>query len=168
MFRTAIGFHDAYVAATSRKAALQAWGSTKDLFAGGLAEEVTDAALMEAPLAQPGVVVRQSRGSLKEQMAALGPLPEASPSQPRAEKRRERPRPSRSALDAAEKALAAWEAKAQAAEEGLRDRERALQRERENLEKNRVEQRAKLQEKVDREGRKYRGKLADWEGCGVV
>lgn len=29
VFRTAIGFHDAYVAATSRKAALEAWGRTR-------------------------------------------------------------------------------------------------------------------------------------------
>ena len=37
VFRTAIGFHDAYVAAPSRKAALEAWGTDKDLFARGVA-----------------------------------------------------------------------------------------------------------------------------------
>ena len=33
VFRTAIGFDDALVAAPSRKAALTAWGAEKDLFA---------------------------------------------------------------------------------------------------------------------------------------
>ena len=43
VFRTPTGFHDAYVAAPSRKAALAAWGAEADLFARGTAEEVTDA-----------------------------------------------------------------------------------------------------------------------------
>eukprot|EP01035_Chromulina_nebulosa_P046785 gene46785-63390_t len=51
VFRTPIGFHDAYVAAPSRKAALQAWGSDADLFARGMAEIVTDPALTAGPLA---------------------------------------------------------------------------------------------------------------------
>lgn len=41
VFRTSIGFHDAYVSAPSRKAALEAWGAGKDLFAIGSAELVT-------------------------------------------------------------------------------------------------------------------------------
>ena len=32
VFRTAIGFHDAYVASPSRAAALRAWGADTDLF----------------------------------------------------------------------------------------------------------------------------------------
>ena len=39
VFRTPIGFHDAYVAAPSQKAALQAWGTDTDLFARGVALE---------------------------------------------------------------------------------------------------------------------------------
>ncbi|MCP2775198.1 hypothetical protein, partial [Salmonella enterica] len=49
VYRTPIGFHDAYVAAPSQKAALQAWGSDADLFARGVAEQVADPALMEEP-----------------------------------------------------------------------------------------------------------------------
>lgn len=45
VFWTPIGFHDAYVAAASQKAALEAWGSDSNLFAAGLAEMVTDAKL---------------------------------------------------------------------------------------------------------------------------
>ena len=42
VYRMPIGFHDAYVAAPSRKAALAAWGSDADLFARGVAEQVDD------------------------------------------------------------------------------------------------------------------------------
>ncbi len=72
VYRTAAEFHDAYVAAPSRKAALAAWRTDKDLFARGVAEEVTDAALTRAPLAKPGEVIRVSRGGTSEQLAALG------------------------------------------------------------------------------------------------
>lgn len=71
VYRTPIGFHDAYVAAPSQKAALQAWGSDADLFARGVAEQVADPALMEEPLAHPGKVIRRLRGSAEEQLAAL-------------------------------------------------------------------------------------------------
>ena len=56
VYRTPIGFHDAYVAAPSQKAALQAWGSDANLFARGVAELVTDPALTAEPhryIAQP-------------------------------------------------------------------------------------------------------------------
>ena len=33
VFRTPIGFHDAYVAAPSQKAALEAWGADSNIFA---------------------------------------------------------------------------------------------------------------------------------------
>jgi hypothetical protein len=71
VYRTPIGFHDAFVAAPSQKAALEAWGASTDLFARGLAETVTDAALTKAPLATPGKVVKVSRGSRAEQLRAL-------------------------------------------------------------------------------------------------
>jgi hypothetical protein len=62
VFRTSTGFHDAYVAAPSQKAALEAWGADANLFARGVAEQVTDAALMAEPLKHPGEVIRVSRG----------------------------------------------------------------------------------------------------------
>ena len=67
VFRTTIGFHDAYVAAPSRKAALAAWGTTKDLFATEAAEEVTDPDLMAEPLARPDEVIQRTRGTFSEQ-----------------------------------------------------------------------------------------------------
>jgi hypothetical protein len=73
VFRTSAGFHDAYVAAPSRKAALEAWGANVDLFARGVAEQVTDTALMAEPLKRPGDVIMKSRGGLADQLKALGP-----------------------------------------------------------------------------------------------
>ena len=121
VFRTATGFYDAYVAAPSQKAALAAWGSKHDLFARGVAELVEDPALIEEPLAQPGVVIRRSRGTADEQLAALGPalLRTAKrakmPEEPTAPIRRKeqpkpvKPKPDRSALDEAERRLAKLE-----------------------------------------------------------
>ncbi|MEI5686666.1 hypothetical protein [Sphingomonas kyungheensis] len=150
VFRTPIGFHDAYVAATSRKAALKAWGSERDLFARGSAEEVTDPSLTAEPLAQPGVVIRRSRGSAAEQIAALPETParpprratpEPAPATPSAKPKPRAipPKPDRAALDAAEQALAEatdrqrGEARALRAEEAtLAKRRRAMEREHED------------------------------------
>jgi len=71
VYRTPIGFHDAYVAAWSQKEALKAWGSSADLFARGAADTVTDDELTREPLASPGTVVRRLRGTNDEHIAAL-------------------------------------------------------------------------------------------------
>lgn len=71
VYRTPIGFHDAYVAAPSQKEALKAWGSEVDLFARGVAEQVRDEALMRAPLATPGAVIKRPRGIDDAFMASL-------------------------------------------------------------------------------------------------
>jgi hypothetical protein len=113
VFRTPIGFHDAYVAATSRKAALQAWGAEKDLFASGSAELVTDPKLTKAALDSPGQVIRLARGTVDEHLRAASggkarrpkPGQDASdPSPPAVSKRSAKPppRPSRAKLEKAE------------------------------------------------------------------
>jgi hypothetical protein len=84
VYRTPIGFHDAYVAATSQKEALKAWGSDVDLFARGVAEAVRDEALMRAPLDAPGTVVKRPRGTSEAFMASL-------PDEPATRKRRAHP-----------------------------------------------------------------------------
>ena len=76
VYRMAAGFHDAYVAAPSQKAAAEAWGADADVFARGVAELVTDPALTEEPLARPGAIVKRLRGTAAEQIAALGAAPE--------------------------------------------------------------------------------------------
>ena len=100
VFRTAIGFHDAYVAAPSRKAALAAWGSDKDLFARGAAEEVTDPDLAAEALAQPGTVIKRLRGTAAEQLASL-PTKRARAVAPRVEDEPSPVRPRRSTRSAA-------------------------------------------------------------------
>lgn len=93
VFRAVSGFHDSYVAAPSRAAALRAWGASTDLFAMGAAEVITDPKLTAGPLAKPGVVFRVRRGSGKASPIEQRPRPKAPP-------------PSRKALDRAEQALA--------------------------------------------------------------
>jgi hypothetical protein len=114
VFRMPIGFEDAYVAAPSRKAALEAWGAEHDQFARGVAEEVTDAALMREPLAQPGQVIRKSRGDLAKQLKSL-PRTTGKPAAkaPPIKKSKPKPQPRRDRLDAAEQALEAARKQAQ-------------------------------------------------------
>lgn len=152
VYRTPIGFHDAYVAAPTQKAALAAWGSDANLFARGVAEQVTDPALMKEPLAQPGKVIRKLRGTAEEQLAALpksargpGKMKPARPKKP----------PSRAALEAAETALAEAEQRQRAEISALQAREAALARERRALEKRHDAESAKLAKARDRERGNY-------------
>lgn len=172
VFRTAIGFHDAYVATTSRKAALEAWGSDKDLFAMGAAELVTDPKLTEAPLASPGKVVRRTRGGLREHLAAAGPAekPAAKAKQAKEAKqarppRAPRPRPSRDQLAEAEKALAAEREEAEAQAADFDRREAALRKERREAEARRQKAREKLEKRVETEKARYDRALDRWRAA---
>lgn len=149
VFRTPIGFHDAYVAAPSQKAALAAWGSDADLFARGVAELVTDDALMAEPLAKPGEIIRRSRGTAAEQIAEAAKAPPAppkakgrakadreaaadrKPTVSRKQTRKPRPRPARTKLDAAEAAVADAEAAARTEDRRIAGEIASLTRERE-------------------------------------
>ncbi len=171
VFRTAIGFHDAYVAAPSRKAALEAWGADANLFARGVAEEVTDPALMEEPLSQPGEVVKRSRGDLASHLKALGPKKKpagkaaakatAKTAKP-SKAAKPKPPPNRDKVDAAEAALR--EARKRQAKEI-----RALEAERAAVER-RIEaartKHGKQLERIERARNKakeaYRQALAQW------
>jgi hypothetical protein len=110
VIRTVTGFHDAYVAAPSRAAALRAWGATTDLFAMDAAEQVTDPKLMAEALARPGEVIKLSRGSDMEHMAAAGPAAKPSAKAKAPPVRKPKPRPSRAKLEQAEKRLEEAEA----------------------------------------------------------
>jgi hypothetical protein len=175
VFRTPIGFHDAYVAATSRKAALTAWGTDRDLFARGVAEQVDDPKLMEEPLAKPGVVIRRSRGTLAEQIAALPQEePQGRRSQPRPEAERKaaspkqkpkpKPRPRRDRLSAAEDAVADAEQRHRQALAALARRERALADERRRIEREQSHEQERLRQRACRERAAYDDAMRDWEG----
>ena len=174
VYRTAIGFHDAYVAAPSQKAALEAWGSDKNLFARGAAEVVDDPALTREPLAHPGKIVRKSRGSLAEQLRALGRMPKPgrtkataepgpAPRQARQEpRRRPSPAPSRSALERAEAALDQERAAAEKERAALRLREKALAAERERLEQAQRKRMERLERRLEAARESYHDALARW------
>ena len=164
VFRTAVGFHDAYVAAPSRKAALAAWGASNDLFAIGAAEQVDDPKLIEEVLARPGEVIRRSRGGLAEQIAAL-PRQKDDPWERKVRKPRSRkpaPPPTRERLEGAEAALKAFETEASAAIAALQEREDALRREREALEKWHRASADKLEARLAKEKERYEIALARW------
>ncbi|WP_374943420.1 hypothetical protein [Sphingomonas sp.] len=174
VFRTAIGFHDAYVAAPSRAAALRAWGSDKDLFARGAAEEVTDPALAADALAAPGTVVRRSRGTAAEQIAALPPdRPKRTPTAPEdvpalaktaapRKAPRPKPKPSRAALDTAEAALAAAQARQSEALQSLAEREAALARERRDLARTQASETRRLERDRDDAAADYDAAVRRW------
>lgn len=160
VYVTPTGFHDAYVAAPSKAAALRAWGSEHDLFARGIASIVTDPALMEAPLADPGKVVRRLRGTAAEQIAALAPDPPKRRSKPAKSSDRPAPPPTpdRAALDRAEQALEAAEASHARRDHDLADRIAALQAEREAAAKEHAAERTRLAAARDRA-------LDDWNAA---
>jgi hypothetical protein len=180
VFRTAVGFRDAYVAAPSRAAALRAWGTEKDLFARGGAEEVTDPALTGEALAKPGEVVYRTRGGLQEQVAALGPMPARKPkrsstlsdkpapseketaSAPARKLASKPPRPSRLGLEAAEAALADLEREQEQAEAEFKQRERALADERAAMQARFARQRKTLENKQKQERHTYDEALRKW------
>ncbi|MEG3175726.1 hypothetical protein U1872_05755 [Sphingomonas sp. RB3P16] len=192
VFVVPAGFSDAYVAAPSRKAALAAWGSEHDLFARGVAQEVTDAALMAEPLAKPGEVVKRSRGTTAEQIAALPAQPvrpakaeavEETPA-PRAKTTRSAtkratsaprkaepkpesapkppPKPSSDALAAAEQALAEIEDSYRDADAKLVVRQRVLDRERRDLDAKHDRDRKARSEAVAVERDRYDTAMTRW------
>ena len=175
VFRTPIGFHDAYVAAPSRKAALEAWGADSNIFAQGIAEEVTDPALMEEPLARPGEVIRRARGSAEEHVAATDSqrpakkeggsrIKENRPSlRPSPAKRERRKKPSREELDAAEEALEKAERKQRKAFGRIDEQIQKLERERRDLQRKHERERDELADEVERARSAYRRAMRDWE-----
>jgi len=168
VFCTPIGFHDAYVAAPSQKAALKAWGSDADLFARGMASVVSDPKLMKEPLANPGKVIKRARGSAAQHLAALPKTSKSSVKQGSPGARLDtqavklKPRPSRRDLDAAEMAVDHAERKYDKADEAIRVREEALRRERHELHSKRDEEITKLQRALERVRSEYERALDAW------
>lgn len=66
VFRTKIGFDDYVVATSSKKAALEAWDVTRDLFANGEAEQTDDPKAIDVALTNPGKAVALPRGSARK------------------------------------------------------------------------------------------------------
>ncbi|ALR20983.1 hypothetical protein [Sphingobium baderi] len=183
VFRTPIGFHDAYVAAPSQKAALDAWGSDTNLFASGAAEQVDDPELMREPLANPGKVIPRTRGTPAEHMAALpkdrprrmrksdaktSPPPKAA-SRPSPKPKRvppPKPRPDRSALDRAEAELSEAEGRHDAAKADLARRQAELDRERRKLEAEQARALRALGRRLESARGRYERAMRAWRAEG--
>jgi hypothetical protein len=165
VYRTPIGFHDAYVAAPSMKAALKAWGTTKNLFSRGAAEIVTDPKLVKEPLAKPGEVIKRARGSEAEHRKAAGSGKKANEgktaAQPQPAKRP--PRPNRKPLEKAEQALSAARQRHERARADIDRRLEALQAKRRELVKTQESEIADLEKERDARESAYRHALDKWE-----
>lgn len=173
VYRTAIGFHDAYVAAPSMKAALAAWGTDKDLFARKAAELVEDPALAAEPLAHPGQVIRRLRGSEAEHVKALGTMPRPRPTRPvvAEEKasapkpspaKKRAPKPSNEFVVQARAALRATQVRSQKRRDELDAREKELAQERHRAERELTDETHRREEAVRRAEEKYGAELAEW------
>ena len=62
-YTTSAGFFDLAIAAPSMKAALEAWGSSSNLFHQGFARETDDPQIVADTMAKPGVVLRRPVGT---------------------------------------------------------------------------------------------------------
>lgn len=177
VFRTSIGFHDAYVAAPSQKAALAAWGASKDLFGTGSAEVVTDPALTAEPLAHPGAVIKRLRGSAEEQLAAAGRQQaegrretkkadmneEVGKERPSAPPRRKpKPLPSRTALDTAEAKLSAHEEQSETERGELQQKIEALRLAYDALGDRQQAEADKLKRRVQAARERYEEAMETW------
>ncbi|HEU5286678.1 MAG TPA: hypothetical protein VFU20_09285 [Sphingomicrobium sp.] len=177
VFRTPVGFDDAYVAAPSRKAALAAWGAGTDLFAAGVAELVTDPELTKEALERPGEVVRKSRGSADEQVAALGAgkakkteagsrissgMTKTGEGRGAKKEGGRGRRPSPAAVDRAEAAIGRAEARHRAALAQLKAQAEAIDKRRRELERTRRAERDKLEAALDEARERYRSAMEEW------
>jgi len=127
---TSVGFFDLAIAAPSMKAALEAWGSNTNLFHQGFAKEVTAGPVVEATLANPGVVLKRPVGTNKP-FREDAPLPESlREASDTAPKRRARPERSSAKTDqkAARKAALAYEREQEKRDAARRKEEAAAEK----------------------------------------
>jgi hypothetical protein len=169
VYSTPIGFHDAFVAAPSQKAALEAWGASTNLFSQGSAHVVTDPKLAKVPLENPGHVVKVQRGSHAEQLAALAeqklpkrrstPEPEILPKK----SRKRAAKPGRAALTKGEAALARLNERHSGELERLEKQQVALEEKIGSVRRHHERELDAAQEKLDEERARYREAIRDYE-----
>lgn len=166
-FQTPIGFHDAYVAAPSQKAALEAWGSDADLFARGSAEQVTEPKLMAAPLERPGEVIKLLRGTEAEQVAALGKAAVKGGSKKAGSRIKsgmtKKQKPSRASLDEAEEELKKLEGEQAKELAAIENEVQAIERKRRELQRRQKRDLGELEAKAERERARYEQELERWK-----
>jgi hypothetical protein len=134
VFTWSDGFHAFTVAVSSRPKALVAWGSKQDLFATGLASELSGGPDYDAALAAPGEVMERG---LSIDVGKIGkaakPKKDAGPSKARIAK-----------IERLQAELEALDADHEEADAALADRLKALEAERADLERSHAQRRKKL------------------------
>lgn len=83
VFTWSDGFHAFTVATSSRPKALEAWGSKQDLFATGLASQLSGGADYDAALASPGEVIERGLAVDIGKIEKTKPKKSASPTKAR-------------------------------------------------------------------------------------
>ena len=138
------GLNEWIVAAPNRTAALEAFGVRQDLFAQGAAGEETEADKIEAARAEPGVPLRRPKGSKAPFARPDGTL-DWSAARPKGSTTKPKKKPDRKALEAAEARL-----------EQVQDEHRLAMAQI-------AEDRARLDEREEREIRRYEADRAKAE-----
>ena len=123
VFTWSDGFHAFTVATTSRPKALDAWGSKQDLFATGLASQLSGGPDFEAAMASPGEVVE--RGLAID----VGKIGKAKPAKPRGPSRAKAAR-----IEKLKTALADLDERRQAEMANFEERQAALNQARQEAE----------------------------------
>ena len=123
VFTWSDGFHAFTVATSSRPKALKAWGSKQDLFATGLASQLSGGPDYEAALASPGEVVE--RGLAID----VGKIGKAKPAKPRGPSRAKAAR-----IEKLKMALADLDKRRQAEMANFEERQAALNQARQEAE----------------------------------
>ncbi len=167
VFRTPVGFHDAYVAAPSQKAALEAWGTDANLFARGTAEQITDPRLTAAPLERPGEVIRVSRGDLAAQLKALGPRKKTGVKGKKTAAKtvpaKRTPPPKRDKVDAAEAALEQARQRHAKEAQALHKQREEVERKLDALTARQDKETARLERAREKARAAYREALEKWD-----
>ena len=155
VFVAQIGFYDTVVAAASQAAALRAWGTHQNLFAGGQARVINDPQAVQAALECPDVPLRRIIGTdnpFELNPRGLPKVPDAAknwadgadvkrPAIPNPAPTKPRKRADRGALDKAEAALRKVDDERKLEEARLRERQEQLDAERMNTQSSYIERR---------------------------
>ena len=155
VFVSQIGFYDTVVAAASQAAALRAWGTHQNLFAGGEARVIDDPQAVKAALECPEVPLRRIIGTdnpFELNPRGLPKVPDAAkkwadtidekrPAAPSPAPKKPRKRADRGVLDKAEAVLRRVDDERKLEEAGLRTRQAQLDIERMNAQSRYIERR---------------------------
>jgi hypothetical protein len=153
VFCTQIGFHSWVVAASSQKAALEAWDVKENLFAIGAAKIVTDPIAVQLALTTPGkAVALDAKHSLAKatRVVSLADHRRTPAKSPPAKAVAKRKKPAdRTRLDRAEDALDTFHQRAVRERAGMLRQQRALDRKAEELEEELDAEEESLTDAVD-------------------